>query len=226
MDHITVRRLALSFAAVCFGALTAAVLVCSACITEQRWENQQQGALAFPLPVAGTQLTAQRLSLYDGPFYEDGTGREVFSVAALEVCNPGEKMVLAAQITVKTQSGSYFFDATVIPPGSRVLIPEKNAKPLKKGKLLEVSGWTVCALAGEQPQAVMAEEGGRLFLKNTAETDMHWVKLYHKTYLFDSDLYMGGKAFETVVPYLPAGAQLEIFPKNYAPGYSCVLWVE
>ena len=229
MNHVNLRRLALSFAALSFGALTAAVLVCSASIQAMTPDLQKKGQpkRTFPVQVQGTELIAQRIAAYDGPFYEDGTGRQVLNVAALELHNPGKQTVIAAQIRLITQQSDYLFEVAMIPANSTVLVPEKAAQRLIEGELLQITGWAVCQ--SEKPGVrvlISADNANTLRVRNLSQQEVTQLKLYHRTYLFDSNLYIGGVAFETVIPYIPSGGEVEITPQNYAEGYSRIVWVQ
>lgn len=234
--HMKIRRIALGFAGFSFSLLTALVLCFSACcITEKPvGESEKQGLahsfnitpLKMPAGVEGTDLLLHNLAIYDGPFYEDGTGREVMGVAAVLIENRGDSMLSLIHLEVQTLSCKYEFEAMMIPPCSRVLVPEKYAREYVHEGIIQCNGWTVDAKdMPAYPITVTPMSIGTLRITNISDEPLQNIHLYHKTYLKESDIFVGGIVFETVVPYIAPRSFSEVRPECYASGYSELLYV-
>ena len=234
MDHVAIRRLALSLAAVSFGLLSAVMLVYSTCFSETGYLPQTVQTVAqdpapqsLPLQVDGTALIVKNLAVYDGPFFEDGSGREVLGVVALVVQNSSAKMLRFSCIELEINHEQYVFECMFLPPFSTVLIPEKNAKSYINGTITACAGTTV--EAGEAPSCyvqITASGMGSLCITNPQWQAVDGLTLYHKTYLTDAAMYIGGVAFKTVLPAMQPGEQVTVTPQNFAADYSQILAVE
>lgn len=240
MNHIFIRRMALLGAALSFSIVLALGLMCSTVYGQQREERDgvitgteqsgemtaQQIRAGVEYPISCTDMVIMNLAAYDGAFYEDGTGREVVNVAALMLQNRGDDMIPYAHITVDTETERYIFDATMIPPGSSVLIPEKNAKTLGTTEIVDYFGWnTVCPEDALRPVAVCETLDGELLLHNMGDAALWNTTLFYRIYMEDGDYYMGGMAFETQIDHIPMGECVRIMPEHYVIGYSQVVYV-
>ncbi|MBQ6831648.1 MAG: hypothetical protein IJO28_03330 [Oscillospiraceae bacterium] len=234
MDHVAIRRLALSLAAVSFGLLSAVMLVYSACFSETGYLPQTVQTVAqdpapqsLPLQVDGTALIVKNLAVYDGPFFEDGSGREVLGVVALVVQNSSAKMLRFSCIELEINREQYVFECMFLPPYSTVLIPEKTAKSYVNGSITACAGTAV--EAGDAPSSyvqITASGMGSLCITNPQWQAVSGLSLYHKTYLADASMYIGGVAFRTVLPTMQPGEQVTVTPQNFAADYSQILAVE
>ena len=236
MSHIFVRRLALLGAAFSFASLLALTLLCgvvySAGMGEYDLLGEQSNASYSYSSVkdesaSDTEIVIHNLASYDGAFYEDGSGREVFGVAAVMVSNSTDELISYVNIVVITQEDCYNFDATMIPPKASVLIPEKYAKKLNSSVIVDHFIWH---RADEQIKndtiCVQETAEGELTVENAANHDISDVVVYHRTYIREGDCYVGGKAFETKIPIVQSGEKLKIYPQYYASGYSKIVWIE
>ncbi len=241
MNHIFIRRMALLGAAVSFSVVLALGLMCSTVYGQQsqgqdaviagaeqiRQKDVQKIHAGTEYPISCTDMVIMNLAAYDGAFYEDGTGREVVNVAALMLQNRGEDLIPYAHITVDTETGRYTFDATMIPPGSSVLIPEKNGQTLGTTEIINYFGWnTVCPEDTLQAVAVCETLDGDLVLENMGDTALWNTTLFYRIYMEDGDYYMGGMAFETQIDHIPLGECVRILPEHYVMGYSQVVYVQ
>ena len=235
MMHVTVRRMALSVASVSMSVLTALILFYCVCyIPPQAYivqaDTAKQDSVVpesqLPMRIEGTDLYLQYIASYDGTFYEDGSNREVFNVAAAVVKNCGDSMISLAVFQVDTGQDSYRFEAMMIPPYSSVMVPEKNAKQYCKCNVLSGSGWSVDAEPmPAYPITITPMDIGTLRITNISNEPLTKIQVFHKTYLQESDLFVGGIAFETVVEFVAPNSFAEVRPKFYAGGYSEILYV-
>lgn len=237
MTHIAVRRIALTVASVSFSLLTALVLIVSAAygdtvtvaaVSKAPSHVTDGETVEFPFSISCTSLVVEAVAGYDGPFYEDGTGREVLNTAAVLLRNTGAEVIPYAHVILRTNSASYIFDGFLIPAGAAVLIPEKYASPYVSAEMItSCFGWATVMKYPDAYALTIEEEGmGQLLITNHGDADVRNLTLYHKTYLQENDLYIGGIAFETRVEHIGAGETALICPQNYAAGYSKVVYYE
>ena len=235
MNHVMIRRYALTSAAVSFGILTALLTVACVALNFSRSQEVTKAqvlstsakpviAEKLPCEISCTALVAESLAVYDGPFFEDGDPREVFNVAALKLRNTGDTMIPYACITVTTTTKSYVFEGYLLLPGSSVLIPEKNAAELTDKEVVSCFGWSTVGQQKIQYGLCVTEAvDGSVCVANRSLEDYQGIIMCYKTYLQESQLYIGGKPFELRIPYVSAGETVKITPDYYAPGYSSVL---
>lgn len=236
MNHIFVRRLALLGASFSFASLFALTLLCGVVysagmgeydlIADASVENKAYFRVEED-DVDEIDIIVTNLASYDGAFYEDGTGREVFGVAAVMVTNSTEELISYAHIVVITQEDYYIFDATMIPPKASVLIPEKYAKKLNSSVIVDHFVWhRVDEQIKKNTLCVEETAEGELTVDNLSDHDVSDAVIYHRTYIREGDYYVGGKAFETKIPLVQPGEKLKIYPQYYASGYSRIVWIE
>lgn len=235
MNPVVLRRSALTAAAVSMGMLMLVLLVGSVlpgqAVPVAEAEKAERTAqvirsTAFPADISCTEMRVTHLAEYNGTFYEDGSPREVFQVAAIVVENRGEECIPYAQITVRTELDTYVFEGFLLPPNSYTLIPERTAKPYPKEQVISVFGWNTRAYNEPCPFVTVTEpERGTLLVKNMSGETAAGLTLYHKMYLPGDDIYIGGIAFATAVPSLAPGKTVTVSPAYYASGYSRILYV-
>lgn len=236
MNHIQIRRIALGVAAFSLSLLSGLVLCLTACSMKlipavNRSEKTEQSmsqtvSWQWPTEVTGTNLLLHNLAIYDGPFYEDGTGREVFNVAAVVMENRGSTMISFAQLKLRTETGVYEFEAMMIPPHAKVLVPEKSAATYTDSPVIHCQGWTADARdMPAYPITVIPMSIGTVRLVNLSDDALADIHLYHRTYLAESDLFVGGVVFETVIPSIAARSFTEVRPAYYAGGYSEIVYI-
>ena len=237
MNQIAARRLSLSIASVCFGVLTALMLLCSVVYDGKPALASQSGdpsvveytaqTLSFPIPISCTTLVVEDLAAYDGAFFEDGTGREVFNVAALMLRNTSDQLVPYAHVVIHSTDCTYVFDGFMIPAGAAALIPEKNAQKLSSIAIEDCFGWST-VMEDSRQYAISVSESGmdKLSVTNLSDAPIQNLTLYHKTYLEEWGFYMGGRAAETTIERILPGQTVVVYPKQYAAGYSKVVYYE
>lgn len=234
MNHIKLRRFALSAAAVSFGVLTALTTIwvstvgCCASATQAPLEahtlQTDTDSLPGEIDISCTPLVVKQLAAYDGKFFEDGSGREVVDVAAVMLYNSSDRLIPYAYLTVYTENCRYTFDAFMLPPKSSVLVPEKSAQKLTETAITDTFGWTTVQNAEQRPALDIREQGmGCLQIKNLSGKKVRELTVYYKNYIADGDFYVGGRAFSVCVEQISPGDTAVIFPDNYAAGYSRVI---
>lgn len=183
--------------------------------------------ILLPCAIEGTHLTAKALWLYEGPFLEDGSGREVVDVTALVLHNSSQRDIKQAQVQLQRGEEILYFDVGVIPAGTSVLVPEKNASPYQEQSITAISGqeelWQTPALPSG---SVCVEESGigTLRITNTTDRTLLDLTLYHKNYT--EGLYVGGISYTTKIALLRPGETVLLEPEHYASGYSRIVRIE
>ena len=236
MEHIKVRRMALMAASACMGVLMSVLLLVantsgkytySQCVVTNAVADTSSKVM-LPYPVSCTSLVVQRLAGYDGPFFEDGSGREVLNVAALELKNVGKTVIPYAYVVVFTDNGEYTFCASMLPPDATVLIPETEAKLWKPGNISCIFGWTTVQ-EKEDPLRIDVQDAGEdgIRIENGSNEHIENLTVYYRSYIPEGDIYCGGMAFSVRIPSLAPGEIRTLLPVYYAPDYSRVVsWKE
>lgn len=188
----------------------------------------QQQVLTFPLQVSGTCLIAEQLVLYEGPFWEDGSGREVANTAALLLRNPSEHGVESTRVVLEAGGEKFVFEAAIIPPGQAVLIPEVSGRRFSSHPVTSCSGQAVCSQGDWTGSAfldIRCVDLCTVEVTNLTDRTLTDIRLYYQNYIADPGFFVGGKPFMYTVEALEPGQKIQIIPNNYANGYSGFLQV-
>lgn len=180
----------------------------------------------LPYAVENTQLLIRELAVYEGPFWEDGSGEEVTDVAALVVENTGGTMICQGQLRLETEAGVLEFSVSWLPADSVALIPEKNRARAGSLRILSCSGWNT-TIYPEMTGAVTAREQGMgelLFINHTTQT-IAAVEAVYKSYDPDSGMYIGGNSGTVRLEQLKSGEERAVAPYQYAKGYSKIVCI-
>lgn len=179
----------------------------------------------LPCGIPDTELNALGLGVYDGPFWEDGSGDEVIGICALVLKNEGEEYIREGEVWMESSAGRLEFVFSMLPPGESVMIPEKNRQKIRPAYLSSM-GASVQLL----PQEALAtqieiEELGQitLALTNRGQETQSGMKLFFKTYDTPAGIYIGGSVKTYDLPELLPGQTVEISPYGYVSGYTKVL---
>lgn len=239
MNHIQLRRIALSLASLTFCILLILCLILSSVFSigadggaadaplQVRGFEAVENCISLPYSISCTPLKVCSLSAYDGCFMEDGSGREVMDVAAILLYNDSDEMVPFASVTVYTENCQYTFEGFMLPAKSSVLIPDVNGEKLYNTQIRRIFGWITVKQNKRMPQIDVTEtENNALLLQNTSGSRVHNLVLYHRTYIADGAFYVGGNVFESLVEEIPPGECVKYYPENYAAGYSRVVAIE
>lgn len=184
--------------------------------------------ITLPHAVAGTPLIIEKLVSYEGAFIEDKSGEEVVNIAAILLRNTGDIGIQKAAVTLERGALVLNFEASAIPPGSSVLVLEKNRKACKQQNFTGCSGWTDIApgdwLQKEILQIEMADKN-TLSITNLSEYPLNSICLFYKTVYADDLFYIGGITYQTCIEKLTPGECVSISPEWYAGAYSAVVRV-
>ena len=187
-------------------------------------DRTSDAVVSLPHPISCTDLEVVRLSSYSGKFYEDGSGREVLDVAALEICNTSQRLIPYAYILITTETAEYIFQATMIPPNSTVLVPETQAQGYENAAVVHIFGWTTVLQQEAPPSVKLWQTEGGYCVENFGNGVISDLTVYHRTYIPQGDISIGGMAFATSLPPILPGEKVWIRPENYAPGYRKIIY--
>ena len=182
----------------------------------------------FPFTVAGSNLVAKQLVMYEGPYLETGGDVPVSDITALILCNNGQTEIAQAEVTLTGEEKLSFYVSNIM-PGAQVLVLEKDAAPWKNREITGCDGWV--REEDRQPlpqQALRIEEVdmGTLSVTNTTPEKLTDIWLFYKNYVPEGDLYVGGITYIETIESLEPGQTVQIKPARYAAGYSRIIKAE
>ena len=194
--------------------------------TQTQIQSEAQNEQEFPFVIRGTGLIAQYFAQYEGPFLEDEVQEPVTDIAALMVYNPGAQFVKRASILLQQGNRTLVFDIMMLPPGSRVLVLEKNGCPYTTEAVI---GYQCVFVETEQRsekwEIAVAEREGALYVTNQMEYTVSDVVLYYKQYNSVDGFYLGGYAYTQRIGTLGAEEEKKIDLFRYVSGNSRVVLV-
>jgi hypothetical protein len=182
----------------------------------------------FPYKLAYTSLVVQKLIAYEGVYLEDGSEEAVTDVAALVLENTGTIGIEYAQIILEQNGRELSFDATYIPPKSKILLLEENKQPFSAAAVTACRCRTVIPGVFDRAERMVSirETGlGTLEVSNLTQQDLDSIRIFYKHHEGENDLYVGGITYSTVIPDLKPGETRSITPYRYASGYAQVVAV-
>ena len=182
--------------------------------------------LRLPCQVQDTQMTAQTLASYEGPFWEDGSDQEVAGIAALVVTNSGGTMISQGAVILEWGEDRLVFELEALPAGMTVLVLEKDQKTYAGQTLSRCYGWARTEYPENKGEVTVQEYGSRnLLVTNRTDRKIPLTRIRFKGYDPGSGMFIGGVCHEALVEQLRPGESRLICPYYYACGYSKVVWV-
>ena len=182
----------------------------------------------LPCRIPYTNLIVRRLAAYDGPYLEDGTEEELVGIAALVLENTSTIGIEYVQVVVSQGGQELTFDATYLPPRSKVLILEKNRaaysdRPIEGCRCRTLIPGTY---DWEKDQVAVGQgEGFSMTVTNLTDRTLPFVRVFYKQHDGAADLHIGGITLSAVIPDLLPGETRTIMPYRYAGDYSAVVAV-
>ena len=190
--------------------------------------SESKETVEFPYVLRGTGLIAEHLAQYEGEFLENDSREPVSGVAALMVYNPGSHGVY--QVTVQLLQGDAIltFEIACLPPHSRVLVLERDARPYSRADVTacECLSFSADDFALREDRVELREEDGRIVLKNTSGETLTGLAVVYKQFAPKGKFYLGGAAKRCEIGILQPGESMAVMPYGYVFGYSHVLAVE
>jgi len=176
-------------------------------------------------PVAGAMLISKSLLPYDGPVLWDEE-ESASAVAALELWNAGDRGIRYAEVIVQQGERKLTFTATFIPPGGRVIVPEKDRQIYTQEAVVDIAYPVVIPMEGETGSEIlsMAESGTfALTVTNNANNSIPCVRVFYKQYDARRGVYVGGVTYSAVLTDLKPGESRNMMLYRYAAGYAKVV---
>jgi len=181
--------------------------------------------LSFPYRVGTSDLYIDAVLSYDGMYVEDGSDRNVTSVAAIRIANAGNTPVEYARLTLEQGSRRLEFVATCLLPYSTMLVLESSAQKAS------TEGYTSCELALgessslEEDSRLLVEEteDGVLQVTNLTEETLSSARIYYKIYMPDDDVFVGGITYTVNLENLAPNEPVTVMPTHYSSGYSKII---
>lgn len=182
----------------------------------------------LPCKIEGTELTAQNLAVYDGPFMEDGSGDEVIGVTALVLHNDTNTFLEWGEVELATDSTTLCFRFTALAPDATILIPEKNRSEERPESFLHCSG-TVQTIQqqpiGKDKIRIAEVDLTTLSLTNQDLHAYEDIRIYYKRYDTPSQMYIGGNTYTAQIGLILPGQTVCVSPYRFVRGYSRVVTV-
>ena len=120
------------------------------------------------------------------------------------------------------------FEATQIPPGTAVLVLERDGKLYTKEPLIDCGGFAEKESTGWFPNSSVAIQNtdmGSICILNRTDQHMQGMRLYYKTAYEGGLFYLGGITYETEIGELAPGECAYVSPEYYASGSSKIVRV-
>ena len=106
------------------------------------------------------------------------------------------------------------------------MLPDKYANKLKSSVIIDSFVWhSTHDFNLDHSLFVQETEAGELYVENLSGHDISDITVYHRTFIQEGNYYIGGKAFETRIPFVASGKIIEVLPQYYAYGYSKIVWI-
>lgn len=194
-------------------------------------QEKEEGVktLTFPYQIPGTNLLLLSIGQYTGPFIETGEDVPVSNVMTILVKNTGEKTVEYGEIQLYAGDEIAVFKATVLPPGTSMMVQELNQIPYSKTtsylyKTAYVSEMEVEKGMEEDKVHIQAKDG-EISVKNlTDETIQQLYICYHSVQ--KGGVYRGGITYRVRIDDLKPGETKSVVSNHYYVGYSSILFVD
>ena len=144
---------------------------------------------------------------------------------ALMLYNSGDAGVEQTKVVLKRDIMEFVFEADMIPPGARVLVLEKERALYGYKNFTSCYGWQTINNCGWKnwPITIREISIGALEISNRTDETYNQLQIYYKTQL--EGVLVGGVTFVHTVKALDPGQTIQIYPKNYAKGYSQIVKV-
>jgi len=192
-------------------------------------QDAQEGSnlVCFPYKMDG--LTAEHLVEYEGPFLEDGDDEPVSGMTAILLRNTATEEIAQVEVVLQGTAGKLTFFASNIPAGASVIVLERGRKSWEEDVYSECTARIHYAEQEVLPSDILQIEEvgmGNLSITNVSDRTIEDIWLFHKNYLQDVDIYVGGITYVTSIEILKPGQTLIVTPNHYAAGYSKLLKAE
>ena len=185
-------------------------------------------ALKFPVELEYSTLIAEKVICYQGPFWEDDSGRQVEDAAALMLYNPTDRLVEFAAFAVDTDEKTLYFFVHHLLPKSRCLVLEKNAQSCDTEHITGCRElgirWSQNNFSPEQIDYVGL--GPLMTIVNRDTRTLEHVTVHYKRYVRDGDYYLGGAVFSVHLFDLQTEERRTVRPEHYMTTDAKIVGIE
>ena len=198
-------------------------------VLEVKPQLHEGNGITLPYAVEGTTVVVKQLAAYDGPFIEDESNAEVTNIAALVLYNYGEQTIEQMEVVLLQGKDRLQFYAETILPDTMTLVLETNKMPYKSEPCADCIAYTLYETVDylQENDFKITELGlNCISIQNLTGKRLENIKLYHKSWLLEPGIFVGGVATITYVGDLEPQETVLVYPQRYASGYSKVLQVK
>jgi len=178
----------------------------------------------------GDGLLIRSVSPYAGPFWEDGSGREVRNVWQLTVTNTSEENIQLLRIHAEAEGQEAEFEITTLLAGSTVKVLEKSASEFpedeEEGRYeVEDLAYLKDEISIYPEQFTLSAKDGWIRLENKGEQDITQdIYVYYKAYA--DDVFTGGITYRVKFEGgIPSGESREETAGHYLLDGSKILYL-
>lgn len=189
-------------------------------------QNNESCCLTLPVHIDQSGIVLESLQKYDGPYFEDRTNDYVQGIASAVFINAGNKCLESAFIEVCLEGGSYVFEVTMLPPGMRVLVLERDKSVYLHGSVIS------CTISDRYTETIVDEplfienlQDGSCRLKNLSFFDISELSVFHKRWSEEMGMYLGGISYKTLIVNFQSGDELAITPGYTFPENSQIVCI-
>ncbi len=180
--------------------------------------------LEFPYAIPGTNLVAEALAVYEGLYLEDGSCEEVAEVAALVLRNDGDEMLETGQVCMTQAGRELRFTFRFLPAGASVLVLDENRSVFCQGEVTRCIGSAIGSSEDATELVTLRETGmATILVTNPGTEKLRDVRIYFKNYDPQSNMYLGGIAYEINIHSLAPGQTQTCNPWYYVSGQSRIV---
>ena len=195
-------------------------------VTPSPVEGPTSTPVVLPYTIPNSDLVIEQIVSYDGQYLEDGSDADISNLATMIISNQGSKPVEFADIHLNSGSTEFWFTASDIPAGSRVIAQEKNKNAYTGEAYSDCTASVAVIDAFDMDEKVqVTENGGSLSVTNLTDSAIPCVRIFYKLYMEEENAYVGGITYVAKITDLRANATLNVTPSHYAQGYSKIMMV-
>lgn len=186
--------------------------------------NEPMQPIVFPYKIPDTPLTVIGVVGYEGAYVE-GEDEEVVDVAALMVQNDSENAIEHAYIAMYGADQLFEFELTYLPANSSLMVLESAKKLWIRDTIFSCSGEYTQLDEYACDIKIIQTNDGLLQVENTSEYLVDNVRIYHKNWSREAEMYLGGISYQTHIVNMEPGQILLIRPDHYVFGISRIVHV-
>lgn len=173
--------------------------------------------VGMPRSIPGTPLVVHALGEYEGPFLEDGTDAEMVGACAI-LENTSSSYIARAEVVMIQDGNELIFEATFLPPKSKILVIEKNESYFAPQTVdsCRCDLLTYLETPAYDDRVYVSGDGEcSMIVTNLTREPIDQVQIFYKQYAPEGETYLGGITYCANVTDLSPGESLRITPYHY-----------